>query len=94
MEYKEIEGKEVIDKQAHLIGKVCEIALDPNIWKVTHICVDMDKNIVEKIGLKKPLIGSVKATIPIEMIHAMSDRILLRNESLDELKQVIKPKSS
>jgi sporulation protein YlmC with PRC-barrel domain len=37
------------------------------------------------------MIGSAKATIPVEMIKAVSDRILLKNASVDDLKQVIKP---
>ena len=94
MKAKEIEGKEVIGKQAQLIGKVFEIEVDTNTWKVTHIYVDMDKNIVESLGLKKPKIGVVKATIPIEMIDVASDRILLKNESLDDLKKAIKPLQS
>ena len=94
MEFKEIEGKEVIGKLAHLIGKVSEIVFDTNTWKITHICVDVDKNIVETLGLKKPMLGSAKATIPIEMVEAISDRILLKNASMDELKQVMTSKSS
>jgi sporulation protein YlmC with PRC-barrel domain len=53
MEYKEIQGKEVIGKLAHLIGKVTEIEFDTKTWKVTHICVDVNKNVVEDLGLKK-----------------------------------------
>jgi sporulation protein YlmC with PRC-barrel domain len=94
MEYKEIEGKEVIGGLAHNIGKVSGIEIDTNTWKVTHICVDVDKNIVENLGLKKSIIGSTKATIPIEMIDAISDRILLKNASVDDLKKVIKPLKS
>ena len=90
MEYKdEIEGKEVIDKLAHLIGKVSNIKVDTNTWKITHVCVDVEKNMVNGLGLKKPMIGSAKAAIPIEMIDAISDRILLKNASLDELKKAI-----
>jgi sporulation protein YlmC with PRC-barrel domain len=94
LEYKEIEGKEVLGKLAHLIGKVSEIEVDTNTWKVTHICVDIDKNIVEDLGLKKPRIGSVRVTVPTEMINATSDRIILKNETLDELKKVIQPLKS
>ena len=94
MEYKKIEGKEVIGGLAHIIGKVSAIEVDTNTWKVTHICVDVDKNVVEDLGLKKPMIGSVKATIPIEMIDSIGDRILLKNRSIDDLKKVIKPLKS
>ncbi len=56
--------------------------------------MDVNKNIVEDLGLRKPMIGNVKVTIPVEMIQAISDRVLLKNESVDELKKVIKPLSS
>ena len=94
MEYKKIEGKEVIGGLAHTIGKVSDIEVNTNTWKITHICVDVDKNVVEDLGLKKPIIGSVKATIPVEMIQAISDSILLKNASVDDLKKVIKPLKS
>lgn len=92
MDFKEIEGKEVIGKQAQIIGKVCGIEVDTNTWKVMHICVEVDKNVVESLGLKKPKIGNVKVNIPTEIIDVTSDRILLKNESLDDLKKVIKLK--
>jgi sporulation protein YlmC with PRC-barrel domain len=94
MDFKEIEEKEVIGKGARLIGKVSDIEFDTNTWKITHICVEVNKNVVDDLGLKKPMIGNAKATIPIEIIDAISDRILLKNESLDELKKVITPLSS
>ena len=93
MEYKEIEGKEVLGKLAHLVGKVSGLEIDTTNWKVTHLVLDVEKKAVEDLGLKKPLIGSAKATVPTEMIHAISDRIILKNESIDELKSVIKQKS-
>jgi sporulation protein YlmC with PRC-barrel domain len=93
MDFKEIQGKEVIDKGARLIGKVSDIEFDTNTWKITHICVDVNKNVVDDLGLKKPMIGNAKATIPIEIIDATSDRVLLKNESVEDLKKVMKIKS-
>jgi hypothetical protein len=43
--------------------------------------------------LKKARIGSVRVIIPTEMINARSDHIILKNETLDELK-VIQPLKS
>ena len=89
MEYKEIEGKEVIGGLAHTIGKVSDIEVDTNTWKVTHICVDVDKNVVEDLGLKKPMIGSIKVGAPVETIGVISDRVIL-NKTMNELKDIIK----
>ena len=92
MKYGEIEGKKVIDKQARLLGKVYEIEIDVKDWKVTHFCLDVDKDAVKDLGLRKPIIGSVKAIFPTEMIGAISDGIIL-NGNIGEFKNIIKSQS-
>lgn len=90
MDSKNIEGKEVIaGKSARLLGKVEGIEVDTTNWKVTSIRLDVDKNVVEDLGLKKPRLGGVKVTFPVEIIDGISDKIILR-ENLDEFKNIIK----
>lgn len=93
MQYKEIEGKEVIGKLGRVVGKISEMNVDTNTWKVTHVFLTLDKNIVEDLGFKKPRIGSLKASIPIEAIEAISDRVILRNESLEDLRKILQTES-
>lgn len=90
MDSKDIEGKEVIaGKGARLLGKVEGIDLDIVNWKVTTIRLELDKNVIEDLGLKKPRLGNVKATFPVETIDSISDKILLK-EGIDQLKNVVK----
>jgi sporulation protein YlmC with PRC-barrel domain len=90
MKYGDIEGKEVIGKEARKLGKVWEIELDTKDWKVTDFYLDVDQDAAVDLGLSKSRLGSVKALLPTSMIHAISDRIIL-NETIDEVKKKLKP---
>ena len=85
-------GKKVIDKKARLLGKVYEVEINTKDLKITNFYLDVDKDAVNDLGLKKPIIGSVKAIFPAEMVDAISDSIIL-NGIIGELKNIIKPLS-
>jgi len=89
MDYHTLAGKEVLSKQACVIGKVYEIEIDTKTWRVTHIDVDLNKTTVEKLGLTKHRLERVKATIPTETIEAISDHIIL-SQAIEDLKNTIK----
>jgi sporulation protein YlmC with PRC-barrel domain len=92
VKYEEILGKKVIDKKARLLGKVYEIEINAKDLKITNFYLDVDKDAVNDLGLKKPIIGGVKAIFPTEMVDAISDSIIL-NGIISELKNIIKPLS-
>jgi sporulation protein YlmC with PRC-barrel domain len=92
VKYGEILGKKVIDKKARLLGKVYEVEINVKDLKITNFYLDVDKDAVNDLGLKKPMIGSVKAIFPTEMVDAISDSIIL-NGIISELKNIIKPLS-
>ena len=89
MDLKEIEGKEVIAGKARILGKVIGVEVDTETWKVTNLQLDLDKNVIEDLGLKKPMLGSVKITFPVEIVDGISDKIILK-ETTDQLKTIIK----
>ena len=92
MKYEEIVGKKVIDKKARLLGKVNGVEVDAKAMKITHFYLDVDKDAVNDLGLKKPMMGSAKAVFPTEMVDAMSDSIIL-NGTISELKNIIRSTS-
>ena len=89
MDLKEIEGKEVIAGKARILGKVVSVEIDTENWKVTNIQLEVDKNVLDELGLKKPMLGSVKITFPVEIVDGISDKIILK-ETVDQLKNIIK----
>lgn len=89
MKYTEIVGKKVIEKKARLLGKVYDVEVDAKDMKITYFYLDVDKDAVNDLGLKKPMFGSVKAVFPTEMVDAMSDSIILKG-TISELKNIVK----
>ncbi|MDQ1280520.1 MAG: hypothetical protein QG670_1783 [Thermoproteota archaeon] len=85
MHMEELIGKKVVETQAKVLGEVIDIEFDEKTMQLTKICLKLNENIVEEMGLKKPrLIGSVKADLPITVIKAISDVVTL-NRSAKEL---------
>ena len=90
MKFGELMGKQVIDSQAQILGKVCEIEFDITTWKVINIHMDLDKTVVEAMGFHKPrVMGSVKVSIRVEDVNAIRDIVSLK-KSTSELKDITK----
>jgi sporulation protein YlmC with PRC-barrel domain len=87
MKLGELMGRHVIDSQARYLGKVCEIELDIGTWKITDICVDLEKAVAEPMGFSKPRIGSIKVRVPVEDVNAIRDVVSLKKSAV-ELKGV------
>jgi len=88
MKSGELIGKPVIDSEAQILGKVCEIEFDTSTWKIIDIHMDLEKTVVETIGFQRPLLmGSVKVRIPTEEVNAIHDIVSLK-KSIFELKGI------
>ena len=84
MKSEQLIGKQVIGAQAQIIGKVYEIELDTKAWTITDIYIDLENTVVEAIGLQKPrIMGSVKISIPVEEVNAISDLISLKKSAVE-----------
>ncbi len=88
MRPERLNGKEVVDTTAQVVGEIAGVELDLSTWKVTHICVDLSDSVVEALGYKKPFIGKVQIDIPIETVKMAKDIIAL-NKSVKDLKSLV-----
>ncbi|MDQ1279481.1 MAG: hypothetical protein QG670_743 [Thermoproteota archaeon] len=71
-------GKKVIGQQARLLGDVCDIEFDEKTMQITKICVQIKDDVAEEIGLDKSILrGSIKIDIPVTVIKAISDVVML-----------------
>ena len=84
----QLEGREVIDTQAQILGEVCGIEMDVSTWKVTHICVALSKASIEALGYKKPFLGTVDVHLPVEAVKMVKDVVTL-NKSIMEIKNLV-----
>jgi len=88
----QLEGKEVIDSKAQVVGEVAGIEIDvhPRKWKVAHLLVKLSDDAIETLKYDKPIFGKVVADLPVDVVKVVSDVITLK-KSTTELRVVAEP---
>ena len=91
MKASKINGRNVITADAYELGKVDGTHIDEKTWMTTHLDVDLTSEAADKLGFKKPILGSVTVALPITHIKQMGDVITL-DKSMSELEnlQIVK----
>jgi sporulation protein YlmC with PRC-barrel domain len=82
----------VITSDAYTLGEVDGTNADIITWDLTHLDIELSKEVSEELGFKKPLLGSVKVCLPVNTVETVGDVITL-NKSLSELKNLKECKS-
>ena len=73
MKIKELVGKEVLDSNVKIIGRVLDLDFDPETFEIENLVVQRG-NIQEKISIKK-----TEDLVPIDSILAIGDKVLLKD---------------
>jgi sporulation protein YlmC with PRC-barrel domain len=73
---KNIFDKEVIGRAGTNIGKVEDLLIDTNNWRVTALQVRLEGQIAEEFGMKKRF-GSTQIALSVEYVQGASDKIVL-----------------
>ncbi|MDO5860078.1 PRC-barrel domain-containing protein [Methanobrevibacter sp.] len=68
----ELFGKEVLDAEIQIVGKVSEVIFDKDTFEITDF-------VIKKTGLSEQ-IKSSENVIPIELVKVIGDKILLKGE--------------
>jgi sporulation protein YlmC with PRC-barrel domain len=82
-----INGRSVITADAYELGEVDGTHINEKTWVTTHLDVDLKSEAASKLGLKKPMLGSVTVSLPIIHIKQLGDVVTL-NKSLSELENL------
>ena len=92
-----MKSKEFMDKDVYAeeekIGKVKEIGIDPESWKVTHLEVELTKDVAESVlGAKKGGVRNMLAISALEKgVCRWTDRGLNLKVSKAQLHMYLKP---
>jgi sporulation protein YlmC with PRC-barrel domain len=73
MRIKDILGKEVLNTKVEVVGKITDIEIDSETYQIINLIVQKG-NFSEKMSIKKS-----EDVIPIEMVSAIGDKILLKD---------------
>lgn len=68
----EVFGKEVLDSEIQIIGKVSDVIFDKDTFEITDL-------VIKKTGFSEQ-IKSSENIVPIELVKAMGDKVLLKGE--------------
>jgi sporulation protein YlmC with PRC-barrel domain len=68
----ELFGKEVIDADIQIVGKVSDVILDKDTYEITDL-------VLKKTGFSEQ-IKSSENMVPIELVKVIGDKILLKGE--------------
>ena len=90
-------SKEFMDKDVFAldekIGKVKEIGIDPEEWKITHLEIELENNIAESVlGAKKGGVRNMLAITALEKgVARWTDKGLHMKVSKDQLHMYLRP---
>jgi sporulation protein YlmC with PRC-barrel domain len=70
-------GKQIVSQDGFDVGEVVGFELDVESWSVTAIEVKLERGVLEKLNLERPMFGSQKVRLPIDRVGAVSDKVVL-----------------
>ena len=68
----ELFGKEVLDAEIQIVGKVADIVIDKDTFEVTDL-------VIKKTGFSEQIKAS-ENMVPMELVKVIGDKILLKGE--------------
>lgn len=68
----ELFGKEVLDGEIQIVGKVTDVVLDRDTFEITDL-------VIKKTGISEQ-IKSSENLVPMELVKVIGDKILLKGE--------------
>ena len=80
-----LESKDVLTTDGRLGGFLRALLIDPKNWTVASMVVEVDRDILEEVGIKKPLLDRALVDIPAKFVKGASDVIQL-NEDLEKMR--------
>lgn len=79
-----LRGKTVVAKDGTEIGRVEDVEVDPESWRVTAIHVDVRRSILEKLHIDEPVIAGGKSLLlEPDHVERIAEGITLRDDVWD-----------
>jgi sporulation protein YlmC with PRC-barrel domain len=75
-----LESKNVITTDGRMVGTLTGAYMDASNWTVTALVVELDKDIVNDLNVKKPLLRTAKVTIPTSTVLNIADVVQLNSD--------------
>ncbi len=70
-------GKNLANVQGHIVGKIHDLLVDVEGWRLTDLQVRVDKSTAKELGLKAPLFGKLQILIDSGHIVSVADQVVV-----------------
>ncbi len=75
-----IEERDVITTDGRNIGKLTGAWIDIGTWSVTALVVNLNKEVVDELNVKKPVLRTAKVNIPTSYVQNVADVVQLNTD--------------
>lgn len=75
-----VESRNVITTDGRMIGTLTGAWMDTNNWTITSLVVELEKEVVEALNVKKPLLRTAKVSIPTSAVLNVADVVQLNTD--------------
>lgn len=75
-----IENRNVITTDGRMIGTLTGAWIDTSNWTITSLVVELEKEVVEDLRVKKPLLRTAKVSVPTSAVLNVGDVVQLNTD--------------
>jgi sporulation protein YlmC with PRC-barrel domain len=90
---RELSELEIVDSSGWKIGKVKDVIIDRNTWRVTALDIELEKSIAKEFQMKHRL-SSTRVPVSIAYIQAIGDSVVLKASKEEVLQQALAESAS
>lgn len=84
IKFSELEGKGVLTQDGREVGEVDDLLLDDGEWTIRTLVVKLERDLLERFHMKKPIFGTQTIQLPTSYVSGVSDKVIL-HKTLEEL---------
>jgi sporulation protein YlmC with PRC-barrel domain len=74
---EDLRGRAVIDHTGMVVGEIDGLLIDGESWRVEAVRVKLRRDAAEQIGAEQSRFRSANLDIPVSLIHAAGDAVIL-----------------
>lgn len=72
-----LSNRRVLTADGRQLGEVSDVELDAVRWRVTRLAVRLRRDVLDELGLSRPLVGTRTVWMPISLVAAVGDAVVL-----------------
>jgi sporulation protein YlmC with PRC-barrel domain len=77
LELGDLEDRDIITTDGRVIGKLTGAWIDTSSWTVSSLVVELNKDVVDELNVKKPILKHARINLPTTYVKRVADVVQL-----------------